>query len=205
MHIPDGLISPAISATGYALSLGVAIPIFLKARLLTSRMTRISLVAAVVFVSSLIHIPMGFTSVHFTFAPMAGILLGPSSFIAVSLAIFLQWLLLGHGGITTMGINTLTMGSSALIGCYLFYRLYNPLSAGKRYSAFPAVLAGVIAALTKVILGSTVLVLSGFPAETFFLVLLSHVPVILGEGAVAGLAAYYVLRLFRGTEIFAHA
>lgn len=205
MHIPDGLISPAMSATGYALSLGVAVPVLLKAGLPASRMTRISLVAAVVFVSSLIHIPMGFTSVHFTFTPLAGILLGPSAFIAVSLAIFLQWLLLGHGGITTLGINVLTMGSAALLSCFLFYRVNSILPAGHRHAALAAVLAGVVAALAKVILGSSFLVFSGFPAETFFLILLSHVPVILGEGAVAGMAAYYLLRLFRGSEVLAHA
>ncbi len=205
MHIPDGLISPAISATGYALSMGVAIPVFLKSRLFASRMTRISMVAAVVFVSSLVHIPVGFTSVHFTFAPMAGILLGPSSFIAVSLAIFLQWLLLGHGGITTLGVNTLTMGSAALVSYFLFYRITSFLPEGKKQTMVPAVAAGIIATLLKVILGSFFLVLSGFPGETFFLLLLSHVPVILGEGAIAGLAACYVLRLFRKSEVLTHA
>ena len=200
MHLPDGLVPPLISAAGFALSLGAAIPIFHKTGLLAAKMTRISLVAAVIFVSSLIPVPVGFTTVHFTFAPLAGIILGPVSFIAVFLAIFLQWLLLGHGGITTLGLNTLTMGTAALLSCYLFCRIGSFRPAGSKYTALPAVLAASSGAMFKVVLGGAILLFSGFPGETFFLLLLFHLPVILGEGAVAGLAVYYLSRLLRTTD-----
>lgn len=205
MHIPDGLLPPALSVTGYALSISTALGIFLKARgqALVGKMTQISLMAAVVFVSSLIHIPMGFTSVHFTFAPLAGILLGPFSFLAVFLAIFLQWLLLGHGGITTLGINAFNMGFSALAACSLFYWLKTSGQKMKKV-VFPAVLAATLAASLKVTMGSAFLVWGGFPRETFYLLLFAHIPVILGEGAIAGLAAHYILKLFPGRELYLH-
>lgn len=204
MHLPDGLVSPVITATGYALAMGAAFPFFRKTGLLTAKMTRISLVAAVIFVSSLIPVPVGLTTVHFTLAPLAGIILGPVSFIAVMLAIFLQWLLLGHGGITTLGLNATTMGTAALVSCLLYYRTCGYFSAKGKNPAIPAVLAAVSGALIKVVLGGTVLLFSGFPGETFFLLLLFHLPVILGEGAVAGLAVYYLSRHFRAAgEAFA--
>jgi len=206
MHIPDGLVPPVISATGFALALGATVPLYRKAGLPASKITRISLVAAVVFVSSLVHIPVGLTTVHFTFAPLAGILLGPFSFVAVFLAIFLQWLLLGHGGITTLGLNTFAMGSAALLSCFLFCRISSLLPARGKHAAFPAVLAAVSGALLKVVLVGTILLFSGFPRETFFLLILLHLPVILGEGAVAGLAVYHLSRHFRARgEAFAGA
>jgi cobalt/nickel transport system permease protein len=204
MHIPDGLVPPVISATGFALALGATVPLIRKDGLLTAKMTRISLVAAVVFVSSLIHIPVALTTVHLTFAPLAGILLGPVSFVAVFLAVFLQWMLLGHGGITTLGLNTLTMGTAALLSWFLFCRISSLLPATGKHAAFPAVLAAVSGALLKVVLGGTILLFSWFPGETFFLLILFHLPVILGEGAVAGLAVYYLSRHFRARgEAFA--
>lgn len=150
--------------------------------------------AAVVFVSSLIHIPMGFTSVHLTFTGLAGVLLGPLSFIAVSMAVFLQWLLLSHGGITTLGVNAFTMGSAALLAYLMFYGLYRFKPPGKKWTAALAVGAGMLAAMVKVVAGSVFLIWGGFPVETFFLILLSHIPVIIGEGLIAGFAARYLLQ-----------
>lgn len=201
MHIPDGLLPPALSLAGYGLSFSLSVGIFLKSaqRLLLNRMTQVSLVAATVFISSLLHIPMGFTSVHFTFVGLAGILLGPLSFIAVSMAIFLQWLLLGHGGIVTLGVNAFNMGFAALAAYLVYHTLRNYLPSGKKYSVALAVPAGLLSAFIKVLLGSTFLVLGGFPAETFYLILFAHTPVIIGEGIIAGVVAGYLLKHFQGS------
>jgi cobalt/nickel transport system permease protein len=156
-------------------------------------MARISLIAAVVFVSSLIHIPVGFSSVHFTFTGLAGILLGPSSFLAVGIAIFLQWLLLFHGGITTLGINVFVMGSAALSAYFVFNLLRGYFPDSNKKALYAGVPAGIISALVKISLGSGFLVLGGFPTQTFFLLLLFNIPIILGEGIIAGVAARYLL------------
>ncbi|MEW6080877.1 MAG: energy-coupling factor ABC transporter permease [Bacillota bacterium] len=192
MHIPDGLLPVTLTGTGYVLLAGTVLGILRGTSLkgLLRTMTRISLVSSVVFVSSMVHIPMGYTSVHFTFAPLAGILLGPVSFVAVGLAIALQWLLLGHGGLSTLGVNTFSMGSAALLAWLIMRRAKSAPTGGHPPVAL---LAGIAGSFCKVLLGSTLLVVGGFPPVTFWLVLGAHVPVILGEGAITALAARYLL------------
>jgi len=204
LHIPDGILTAGLSITGYSLSLGITAAVLWKnkRRFLLHSMTKISLVAAVVFTSSLIHIPMGFTSVHFTFTPLAGILLGPSSFLAVFLALFLQWLLLGHGGIVTLGVNAFNMGAAALIAYFIFSALCSLGSDRKTFLVSAAVIAGVTATFTTVSLGSAFLIAGGFPAETYALLLFAHLPVFAGEGGIAGFAAYLLLTHFRQKELF---
>ncbi len=193
MHIPEGLLSPQICAAGYTLSLSVLI-ISLRRSALVKQMTRISLVAAVLFVSSLIHIPVGFTTVHFTLAGLAGILLGPLSFLAVCIAVFLQWLLLFHGGLTTLGVNAFTMGTAALAAYAVFHFVGKRMAQKGSSLLYVAVAAGIISSLVKISLGSGFLVAGGYPAETFTLLLTFHLPIIVGEGVIAGLAARYLLK-----------
>lgn len=193
MHIPDGIVSAEACLAGGILSLGIVL-LAIKKGALQEKLPRISMIAALVFISSLMRIPMGMATVHFSFVGLAGIMLGPSSFIAVSLAVFLQWILLFHGGITTMGINMFTMGTSALAAYAVFYGFRNKLSEKGFQPTLLATLAGIIACLVKISLGSGFLITGGLPAETLAFNMLIHVPVILGEGILAGIAARYLLQ-----------
>jgi cobalt/nickel transport system permease protein len=193
MHLPDGLIAPGLSLTGYVGSFALII-LTTRRKMLVRVMSQVSLVASVVFVSSLLHIPMGFTTVHFTFIGLAGIMLGPLAFPAVALAIAMQSILMGHGGFTTIGINSLNMGTAALLTYLLFSRLRPLLPKGRKNDVAMASLAGFLGSLFKVSAGSAVLIMSGFPRETFYLIAMAHIPVILGESFAAGLAAAYLLK-----------
>jgi cobalt/nickel transport system permease protein len=194
MHLPDGLISPGLSIAGYAASFGLVI-LTTRRKMLIRVMSQVSLVAAVVFISSLMHIPMGFTTVHFTFIGLAGIMLGPLAFPAVALAIAMQSILLGHGGFTAIGINSLNMGAAALLTYGLFSRLRPFLPPGRKNDVAVASLAGFFGSLFKVSAGSAILIMSGFPRETFYLIAMAHIPVIVGESLAAGLAAGYLIKL----------
>ena len=193
MHLPDGLIAPGLSLSGYVASF-ILVIWTTRRKMMIRVMSQVSLVAAVVFVSSLIHIPMGFTTVHFTFIGLAGILLGPLAFPAVAMAIAMQSILLGHGGFTAIGLNSLNMGCAALLTYILFARLRPLLQRGQRNDVAMAAAAGFFGALFKVSAGSAVLILSGFPRETFYLITMAHIPVILGESMAAGLAAGYLIK-----------
>lgn len=193
MHLPDGLVSPGLNLAGYAASFALVI-LTTRRKMLVRVMSQVSLVAAVVFISSLMHIPMGFTTVHFTFIGLAGMMLGPLAFPAVALAIVMQSILLGHGGFTAIGINSLNMGTAALLVYLLFSRIRPLLPTGRKNDVAVASLAGFLGSMFKVSMGSAVLITSGFPRETFFLITMAHIPVILGESLAAGLAAAYLIK-----------
>src|SRR5206468_1900347 len=72
------------------------------------------LLTAAFFVSSAIHVPLGVTSVHLLLSGLFGALLGWRATVAIFLGLVLQMSFLGHGGWSTMGVNTLVMALPAL-------------------------------------------------------------------------------------------
>src|SRR5512135_2695208 len=109
MHIPDGYLGPATYGTLF----GAAVPFWAFAswklnRTLKSRQAPyLALGAAFSFVIMMFNIPMpGGTSGHATGTALIAILLGPwAAVIAVSVALAIQALLFGDGGITALGAN----------------------------------------------------------------------------------------------------
>jgi len=160
MHIPDGYLSPATCALTYAIS-GVAIAIGTKkiAKTLDERkIPLIAIASAFSFVIMMFNIPIpGGTTGHAVGGTLIAILLGPyTAMIAISLALLVQSILFGDGGITTFGANCLSM---AIVMPFLGYSLYHLLagdgSSRKRnlIAAFIGSYAGInFAALTVAIL-----------------------------------------------------
>ena len=138
VHIADGILAPEIWITGLILT-GVIL-FYTLSKVKVEEIPKLSLVTSVIFVASLIHIPMGPTSVHLILAGLAGILLGIGAFPCVFIAILLQALLFQHGGVTTIGINTINIGLPALAS-YGIFRL------GVNYTKFEykTVIFGTIA------------------------------------------------------------
>src|SRR5579862_1814873 len=131
MHIPDGYLSPSTCAVLYA---GAASGWYvalrrLKRVLLTRVVPLISVFAAFSFVVMMFNLPLpGGTTGHALGVTIAAIVLGPAgAVLATSLAIGLQALLFGDGGITTLGANCFNM---AVIGSLVAYGCYRLLSAG---------------------------------------------------------------------------
>ena len=91
---------------------------------------RISLIGAVVFVISVWHIPVPVTgsSSHPVGTPLASIIIGPFAAVVISaISLFFQ-AFVAHGGLTTIGANTFSMGIAGAFGGYLVYRLLKNIS-----------------------------------------------------------------------------
>jgi cobalt/nickel transport system permease protein len=130
MHIPDGYLSPSTCATLYALAAsGWYSALGRVRRMLASRtIPLISVFAAFSFVVMMFNIPLpGGTTGHAIGVTVAAIVLGPSgSILAVSIALGIQALFFGDGGITTLGANCFNM---AIIGSVVADAVYR-LTAG---------------------------------------------------------------------------
>lgn len=129
MHISDGILEPEWIFLWFAVS---AIFIALGLRIINRRINedpaylpRLSLIGAVVFVISIWHIPVPVTgsSSHPVGTPLASIIIGPFAAAVVSaIALFFQSFI-AHGGLTTIGANTFSMGIAGTFGGYFVYRL----------------------------------------------------------------------------------
>jgi len=163
MHIPDGYLSPSTCAVLYA----AALPFWsvalrrVRARLATRFVPLVALFAAFSFVVMMFNLPLpGGTTGHAVGIGMAAIVLGPwGATLAISVALAIQALLFGDGGILTLGANCLNM---AIAGSWVAAAVYRLGARGAaldgRRRVVAAGLAGycainVAAVLTAVELG----------------------------------------------------
>lgn len=151
MHIPDGYLSPSTCAVMYGGTVAAWYVSLkrLKRSLFTRLVPLISVFAAFAFVVMMFNLPLpGGTTGHALCVTIAAIVLGPAgAVISVSLALALQALLFGDGGITTLGANCFNM---AVIGSLVAYLCYRALAArtpvDSRRRVIAAGVAGYLAA-----------------------------------------------------------
>ncbi|HXJ87650.1 MAG TPA: cobalt transporter CbiM [Candidatus Binatia bacterium] len=149
MHIPDGYLSPSTCVTLYAFAAsGWYSALNRVRRILATRMIPlISVFAAFSFVVMMFNIPLpGGTTGHALGVTVAAIVLGPSgSILAVSIALAIQALFFGDGGITTLGANCFNM---AIVGSLVAYGVYRLIAGrsdvGARRRALAAAIAGYV-------------------------------------------------------------
>ena len=131
MHIPDGYLSPATSLIMLLLVLPFWwIGIRKIRRTMNARsVPLISLMAAFSFVIMMFNVPLpGGTTGHAVGAALAAIVLGPEvATIAVSIALIIQALFFGDGGVLNIGANSFNM---AVVGPYVAAAVYRSLTRG---------------------------------------------------------------------------
>ena len=193
MHIAEGVLSPAVLATGYALT-AAGTALGLK-KLDYDRLMTVAILAATFFVGSLIHVPIGLTSAHLILNGLLGVILGWAAFPAILAALALQALLFQFGGLVVLGVNTFTMGFSAVVAGYVFRGLCRawPTATGQKIAAFCGGALGVMGAglLTAVALASSD---EGF-ATAARLLFLAHLPIMLAEGLITMLTVGFIARV----------
>lgn len=121
MHISDGVLPVSITIGCYAATIALTAVGVRKTP--AESLPKVAVVTSAFFVSSLIHVPLGPTSVHLLLPGLVGILLGPSAFISIVLGLTLQSMLFQFGGITALGANSIMMGIPALMIGWLFKQL----------------------------------------------------------------------------------
>jgi cobalt/nickel transport system permease protein len=142
MHIPDGYLSPATCTALYAGSAPfwyVALE-RLKKALHTRLVPLISLFSAFCFLIMMFNLPLpGGTTGHAVGIGLATVVLGPwAAMLAVSVALIIQALLFGDGGITAIGANCFNMAIIGPLVAYVSYRIVagrSPLTSFRRVVA----------------------------------------------------------------------
>ena len=192
MHISDGILSTPVSIGGYVIAIGISVLSARKMRM--DEAPKVSVVTAVFFVASLIHVPIGPTSIHLILNGLAGVILGWSAFISIFFGLILQSILLQHGGITVIGVNACIMGLSAF-AAYGIFRMRLLTRFRHREAAF-----GAIAGAAGVLLAAILLALALVTADEAFLgiaklAVVAHIPVIAVEGIIVGFCAAFLARV----------
>lgn len=162
MHIPDGILPVWLWAAGFlimALVLGFDL-YRLRAMDRKKNIPLIGALSAAMLVGMSLPILPGY---HINLSVVTGILIGPGLGFLAAFITNVILALMGHGGITVIGLNTLLLGSEAVLGHTVFYLFKKRLPVFWR-----AALA------TVVTLFITTSILIGFVAVSHFDVALLH-------------------------------
>jgi len=207
MHLPDGLVPVELALAGYAGSGVLAAVALSRIKRLpdsSAAIPRAAMLTTVFFAASLVAVPVPPASVHLMLAGLLGVILGWFAVPAILVGLFLQAVLFGHGGLTTLGLNGLILGLPALLAFGIWR------SAGRRWPDMAALCAGsgaVVAALAIfagfVLLGLPVALDASAERVALQLFVLAHVPLVLAEGVIV----LVLLRVLRRTapQMLAHA
>lgn len=180
MHIAEGVLSvPVLSAGAVTAALGLWLGL---RRLDESRLVLAAVLAAVFFLGSLVHVPLGPGSVHLLLGGLAGLLLGWTAFPVIFIGLLLQAVLFQFGGLLVLGVNTSTVAVPAML-CGLVLRPV--LDQGGRWTLAAGFAAGAFAVLGTALLAASALALTdqGFWAAAR-LIVVAHLPVAAVEGMV---------------------
>lgn len=118
MHISDGVLGLETTLIVSAISLIALVKAVRELK--NEDISLTSVASAMFFIASFIHIPFGVTQIHLILLGVIGILISWSSFVAIFVALLLQALLLGYGGISSLGVNLFIMAMPAVMVYYIY-------------------------------------------------------------------------------------
>jgi cobalt/nickel transport system permease protein len=134
MHIPDGYLGPATYGGLWAAMLGIwsYASQNVKRTLATSQVPYLAMASAFSFAAMIFAIPLpGGTTAHITGATLVAILMGPwAAVIAVSVALAIQALIFGDGGVTALAANCFNIAFAGSFAGYGVYRLIMAITGG---------------------------------------------------------------------------
>jgi cobalt/nickel transport system permease protein len=198
VHISDGVLRTPWLAGGFIVA-GV-LALLAAYRVRDEEIPRIAVLSAAFFVASLMHLRLGPTSVHLLLNGLVGVVLGRRAPLAILIGLGLQAALLGHGGFTTLGVNTCVLTLPALLAGWMFAGLYR-LSQARRTSIALLWVFGCIIGMTSVlatlVLNAGVLLWGGAEDwhQIVYLVFVAHLPIVGLEGIVLGFTVSFLARV----------
>ena len=120
IHIPDGVLPIWLVAAGWVLALAL---VFVAAKVseradIRRKVPLLGVVAALVLVSMSTEIvPLAY---HVNLTVVAGVLLGPWLGVIAAFIVETVLAMIGHGGVTVIGLNTLMIAGEMVLGWALF-------------------------------------------------------------------------------------
>ncbi|KLE08942.1 cobalt transporter CbiM [Aliarcobacter butzleri] len=187
MHISDGIISIEVATVSAVATLAFCVYSFKN--LTNEKIALVASMSALFFVTSFIHIPFGVTQIHLMLIGFIGIFLGSLAFISIAIALILQALLLGFGGLSSLGANILVMALPAYL-VYLIFKLEILKRLNEKVKFF---LVGFLGVFISSLLLFTVLVFSKdeYLAVAYSIIAV-NIPTMILEGLVTMFLLLYI-------------
>jgi len=214
MHIPDGYLGPPTYLAAYA----ACAPLWavaarrLRERLSARRAPLLAISAAFSFLVMMFNVPLpGGTTGHAVGGVLIAIAVGPwGAMLSITIALVIQALLFGDGGITAIGANCLNMAFVMPFTGYAAFRLLSGLLVSEKGKAVAAGIGGWLglnaaALTTALMLGIQPLLHTGADGRALYApyplsvaipaMMLGHLTLAGAvEGLITGLTVYFLRR-----------
>ncbi len=158
IHLPDGVLPVWLWVSGFIVAIVVGAILFrlIKKEELTRRLPLLGMMAAAMVLGASVEIvPIAY---HINLTVISGIILGPSLIFLASFVVNVILALFGHGGITVIGLNTLTLSIEGIIGYLLFrflWRVFRRLTPAIFIATFLALFFSTLSMIGVVSLGTS--------------------------------------------------
>ena len=196
MHISEGILSAPVLLAGWAVTAPAVAAILWRAR--QSEIPRIACFSALFFVASFVHLPVGVSSMHLMLSGLVGAFLGSRAILAIFVALFLQGVFFGFGGLSVLGVNTTVIGFPAVLGG-LFAAAAKAQELKARTQKIYLFLAGLVPIVCSMLLLDLVLFISG---REFFaiatLISLEGAALAVLEGIITLFALSFIAKFYGG-------
>lgn len=195
MHISDGVLSTTVITGGWTITIILALITFWwrsQESDITEEIPKFSVMTAAFFVASLIHLPIGPTSVHMIFNGLVGVVLGPLAYLSLLVGLTLQAFLFQHGGVTTIGINAMNIGIPALLSYYVFKKGFDYGISEKIMGAFSG---GAAIFMTVILLSITLLTTGQEFIGVAQMAAAAHSPLMVVEAIITGSVVTYLSKV----------
>lgn len=188
MHIADGIFPVHIALAADAAAVGI---VYASSRKLKAEeIPRMGIFTAALFIISLVHFPLAGTSIHLGLYGMAGLMFGRRSFPIIFITLMFQSLIFQHGGLVSLGINALAMGSGALAG----WLLWDLVPMARKLKGF---LCGLFGMIVPALAVSLLFLLLDY-GKGMALFLSVYLPAAVIEGALTSAAVMFFDRVEPG-------
>ncbi|WP_295152937.1 cobalt transporter CbiM [Campylobacter sp.] len=196
MHISEGVLSAPVLLAGWAVTAPAVAAILWRVR--QSEIPRIACFSALFFVASFVHLPVGVSSMHLMLSGLVGAFLGSRAILAIFVALFLQGVFFGFGGLSVLGVNTTVIGFPAVLGG-LFAAAAKAQELKARTQKIYLFLAGLVPIVCSMLLLDLVLFISG---REFFaiatLISLEGAALAVLEGIITLFALSFIAKFYGG-------
>jgi cobalt/nickel transport system permease protein len=156
MHIPDGYLSPQtyIPLFGVFVSVAAIAVKKVKNEVSARNIPYLGMAAAFSFIIMMFNLPVpGGTTGHAVGSAVIAIIFGPwAAMLAVSVALIIQALIFGDGGITAIGANCFNMAVFMSFAAFYIFKLLCKNTSKKTRVSFAAFIAGYLSLVMAAIL-----------------------------------------------------
>lgn len=191
-HIPEGILSEPMLIGGAAL--GIAMLGYSLKRMPAESIPQTALLTAALFVSSLVSIPVGVSSIHLLLNGLMGIVLGIVAVPAILIALVLQAVFFGYGGLVVLGVNLVNLALPAVLCAIVIRPLIH--NASPRKSFWLGLLAGGLGVcMTGTLLTGSIMLSDPDLIPAAKIILVTFLPLMVIEGLITGFTVGFVKRV----------